>query len=201
MFCAVPIGGAATAMPTVGAVSLTADERAALAMDSAPRRARVDPGSLFGGISLGGCDDDRGCGEGFVCVAVSVPPDGLPGSPTRRFACAPVTEAGPFACARAGMVTDPTTGTCVPAVVASEGAACGASMPDVVCAASGRCVRAAGATDGTCVAAADDGEPCFAIGTAGPGCMPPAICVRAADVGTGRCEIPVPSACRAPSAS
>ena len=84
---------------------------------------------------------------------------------------------------------DTASGKCITLTLATAGGKCGADSIAVtsyaVCPASGSC---SAVINGTCSAAAADGQAC-STATTGPQCMPPAKCIG------GKCAVPDPSTC------
>lgn len=128
------------------------------------------------------CDKDKPCRSPASCV---------------NGACAKPLGAG-VACgstagncdALAGLFCNSATKVCEKVVVAKDGESCGLLSSGItVCHASGKCKPAgAGSTQGTCLAAAKDGEACDVM--QGPSCLPPASCVG------GVCKLDDPAACK-----
>jgi hypothetical protein len=90
---------------------------------------------------------------------------------------------------------------CQPTQFADTGEACGTigtgSAAIVMdCRGGGLCLKTNRCTaTGTCVAPADDGDPCSIDATVGPPCQTPAICVVGADGVSGACEVSDPTVC------
>lgn len=99
-----------------------------------------------------------------------------------------------------GLACTGTAGTCQPILLVAAGAACGVMGTNNAkltygCAADGECVKPAGMSIGTCVAAAHEGEACSIDATIGPPCLAPALCVVGTGSSAGTCAIPDPAAC------
>lgn len=87
-----------------------------------------------------------------------------------------------------GFFCDPTAKVCKEVKFANAGEACGlVNGTFVACAAAGHCKTGANG-QGTCQAAAADGQPCDTKN--GPSCIEPADCVN------GVCTLPDPAACK-----
>jgi hypothetical protein len=93
-------------------------------------------------------------------------------------------------------------GTCQTITLVAAGATCGdigaAPITGVAdCTSGGLCQKAAGATSGTCVAAAADGAACDNDSSVGPPCLTPAKCVvPSGSQGTaGTCMVPDAASC------
>jgi hypothetical protein len=125
----------------------------------------------------GSCDADHPCAPPLACKTGSCAVASGPGGPCARNGDCDGTQ---------GLFCNPLTSVCQLAAIVIPGLPCGAVNGGyALCARSGVC-RMSGST-GTCVAPAADGAACDT--TAGPACVPPAICT------TGVCKLPDPASC------
>lgn len=138
------------------------------------------------------CDVNRRCGVGFQCATPRGTTTGVCMPANGKIGDACDIENGPMCDVYERIYCNQSTHTCEPARVVELGEACGllSDGSTGVCAQSACVSSVSGATIGTCVAYAADGDRC----TFGPGstvrCQPPAICANGACriVGGELCE-------------
>lgn len=157
----------------------------------------------------GPCASTAGCQSGLVCASQkcvapakagascsgSIPCEGAlrcsKGVCTVPLAAGAACESGDDdACDRLkALFCDPTAKVCKEVKLAGPGEACGLVDGTFVgCAQGGKCKTSANTPQGTCLAAAADGQSCNEA--SGPGCLEPAKCVD------GVCTIEDPGACK-----
>ena len=206
-------GSSATPADTSAcADSLSSQSCAAFARGDLGAACAPRPGTAPSGAT---CLDDRQCASAFCARAadaacgVCAPPT-TAGGPCVRGSCSAgtvcpkgtttatclVPEPGPLGATCTvseqcdvghGLGCNPLTGRCIRLALASSGT-CGLDLAAATYNACGASASCSPVLAGKCVAAAEDGAPC-SNAEAGPPCLPPARCV------SGRCSLPDPSVC------
>ena len=142
------------------------------------------------------CDSAAPCGPGLTCVGSSTTVKGTCQASGVKAGdtCDPKHQTGAGCDKNLGLTCDTTAKTCVTVTLVGAGEVCDNKLID--CKAGAACVVPSGASQGTCVAAANDGEACDT--GAGPSCLPTARCVwTSSDGGTaGVCTLPDGTACK-----
>ena len=145
----------------------------------------------------GACNAGLPCAEGLACVGATASADGTCQAEvaTLGTACDPQRKTGPDCSAVAGLTCDTAAKMCVAQPVVAAGQPCGlVGTVRTACAAGATCQITAPATEGTCVAPANDTEACDP--SVGIGCIIPAKCVPTTTTGTaGTCQLPGSATC------
>jgi len=127
----------------------------------------------------GACTDARDCKAGLVCASGTCAQPVGAGKACKKGECDSL----------AGLFCNPSTNVCESLQVADSGQPCGlVSGGFVACGAGGHCAIPSGQVQGTCQAAAADGDTCDA--QKGPTCLQPALCVN------GKCTLGDPASCK-----
>jgi hypothetical protein len=142
------------------------------------------------------CDATTPCAAGLSCVGATGTKVGAcqPAGATVGAACDEKDLTAPRCAQIDGLRCATKTKLCVGIALVPANAPCGALGDGsfASCAAGGVCKLAAGTAQGTCVAAAADGQACDATGSNGPGCAAPARCVGTT---TTTCAVASAAAC------
>lgn len=147
----------------------------------------LDELTCAGGKCVAPAKAGAACSSTLPCEAPLRCANGVCAQP---LAAGATCEPGPNdACDRLkGLFCDPTSKACKEVKLANAGEACGlVNGTFVACAAAGRC-KTGPTGQGTCLAAAADGQPCS--DKDGPSCIEPADCVN------GVCTLPDPASCK-----
>lgn len=133
------------------------------------------------------CDKSHPCQVGLSCVGASAQAQGTcqPSVATAGATCDPTASTGPGCFFDAGLYCDKNSKQCTAMPFAGNGQPCGdVSGVRTPCSGGAACVMAQGATSGTCVAAAADGDACDT--QKGPPCLAPVLCVVSSGT-SGKC--------------
>lgn len=144
------------------------------------------------------CGAGAPCGAGLVCVganaATSTQGTCQAAATTTGATCDPALKTGTGCDRNAGLVCNSTSKTCQPATISPDGGACGSVDHQSALCENGTCVGASGATPGTCIANAGEGEACDTA--QGPNCEAGTRCIVAAGTTAGTCENTDAAACK-----
>jgi hypothetical protein len=152
---------------------------------------------VFGGANSA-CGTGAPCGAGLACVGANATTNTRGTCQVEQTqigaTCDPALKTGTGCDRNAGLVCNSTSKTCQTATISPAGGQCGTVNHQPALCSAGTCTGASGATPGTCVANAGEGESCDTAN--GPACLAGARCIVASGTTAGTCELNDSTMCK-----